>query len=195
MKRGIVYVRQSYHKKARDSQKNARNTVSPEVQEETCRALPEIKGCDVVKVERDLDISGGKVANRPAFLRILEGIRSDPPDVIAVYDQSRSFRNTTEALEFYALMERLPKIKVIFHIGSFERSAVGEFSYTTLAAAHTMERKMTGEKIQGTYGYLNARGLQTGAVPYGYRRAAEGSMIPEQAEAEVVRRVFEEYGS
>src|SRR6266700_5200083 len=110
MRRGRIYVRQSVHKKApKDQHKAARITVSPEVQEEKCRELPEIKGCDVVEVIRDLDKSGAKVASRPGFQAILNGIQTDPPDVIAVYDQSRTFRNTTEALAFYALMERLPQ--------------------------------------------------------------------------------------
>src|SRR5215472_16596789 len=55
-------------------------------------------------------------------------------------------------------MERLPDVEVVFHIGHFERSPVGEFSYTTLAAAHTMERKMTGSKIRSAYRYLNGQG-------------------------------------
>ena len=98
---GLIYIRQSRHK---DSER----TVSPEVQEEACRALPAIQGCDRVEVYIDLDKSGKSIAKRPDFQRFLERIVTSPPAVIAVYDQSRSFRNTTEALDFYALMERMP---------------------------------------------------------------------------------------
>jgi DNA invertase Pin-like site-specific DNA recombinase len=118
---GLIYVRQSRHKESE-------RTVSPEVQEQACRQLPAIAACDEVEVYRDLDLSGKSVTNRPNFQRFLHRIETAHAAVVAVYDQSRSFRNTTEALDFYALMERLPTVAVVFHVGHFERSPVGEFS-------------------------------------------------------------------
>jgi DNA invertase Pin-like site-specific DNA recombinase len=184
---GLIYVRQSRHKESE-------RTVSPEVQEQACRQLPGIRDCDVLEVYRDLDISGKSVAKRPSFQRFLERIQRKPPDVVGVYDQSRTFRNTTEALDFYALMERLSNVQVVFSIGHFERSPVGEFSYTTLAAAHTMERKMTGAKISSAYRYLNAQGAPTGQPPYGYERGDDG-LVAVEMEASVVRRIFDMYSS
>jgi DNA invertase Pin-like site-specific DNA recombinase len=186
MRLALIYVRQSRHKESE-------RTVSPEVQEQACRQLPAVRRCDEIAVYRDLDKSGKSVAKRPDFQRFLERIERDRPDVIAVYDQSRSFRNTTEALDFYALMERLADVEVVFQIGLFERSPVGEFSYTTLAAAHTMERKMTGAKIRSAYRFLNAKGAPTGQAPYGYRRTAIGAMEPVEDEAAVVLRMFRMY--
>jgi DNA invertase Pin-like site-specific DNA recombinase len=130
----LIYIRQSRNKRYE-------RTVSPETQESACRALPAIMRCSQVEVYRDLDLSGKSIANRPEFQAFLRRIQERPPKVVAAYDQSRSFRNTTEALDFFALMERLTQVEVVFHIGHFERSPVGEFSYTTLAAAHTMERE------------------------------------------------------
>lgn len=181
--RAIIYVRQS-HAKDRE------NTVSPQTQEEACRALPAVSSCDSIEVYRDLDISGKSVAKRPSFQRLLERLLQDPPDVIAAYDQSRAFRNTTEALEFYALMERLPLLQVVFVHGALDRSPVGEFTYTNLAAAHTMERRMTGAKIAATYAHLNAAGLPTGMPPFGYRREGREFVI-EAEEAAVVIRIFD----
>ena len=66
--------------------------------------------CDRVEVYVDLDKSGKSTAKRPDFKRFLDRIVTDPPAVIALYDQSRSFRTTTEALDFYALMERMPQV-------------------------------------------------------------------------------------
>src|SRR5260221_14393087 len=96
----LIYVRQSRHK-------DYERTVSPEVQEQACRALVQVRRCDDIEVFRDLDKSGKAVAQRPEFVRFLARVRAEPPAVIAVYDQSRTFRSTSEALEFYALMERM----------------------------------------------------------------------------------------
>jgi Resolvase, N terminal domain len=133
---GLIYIRQSRHKKYE-------RTVSPEVQEQECRELPEIQACSDVIVYKDLDLSGGSIKRRKAWLTLrarLESIRKDERVVLALYDQSRSFRNTAEALELYALLEQMPWIDVVFVHGTFDRSPIGEFSYTTLAAAHALER-------------------------------------------------------
>lgn len=97
MRLGLIYVRQSRHKESE-------RTVSPEVQEQACLQLPAVRGCDQLEVYRDLDISGKSVAKRPSFQRFLQRIQEAEPAVVELYDQSRSFRNTAEALDFYALM-------------------------------------------------------------------------------------------
>ena len=86
----------------------------------------------------------------------------------------------------------------MFHLGHFERSPVGEFSYTALAAAHTMERKMTGAKISEAKRYAAARGEMVGAVPAGYRWQGEGrdrELVIDEELAPIVRRVFSEYAT
>jgi DNA invertase Pin-like site-specific DNA recombinase len=57
------------------------------------------------------------------------------------------------------------EIEVVFVHGRFDRSPAGEFTYTTLAAAHAMERRMTGEKIRDAYQYATQRGEMVGQVP------------------------------
>lgn len=191
MSTALVYTRQSRHK-------DYEPTVSPQVQEASCRALAPVHECDVVEVFTDLDKSGKAIAQRPEFRRFLARIEADPPEVVAVYDQSRTFRNTAEALDFYALMERLRQVQVVFVHGSFDRSAVGEFSYIALAAAHTMERRMTGEKIRDGKRYAAASGEMVGAVPAGYRWEGSGrsrQLVIDEDVAPIVRRVFEEYAT
>jgi site-specific DNA recombinase len=184
----LIYVRQSRHK-------DTERTVSPEVQEDACRKLPAVAGCDQVEVYSDLDVSGGKLKGRLRFLALLERIQSGTVSAIAAYDQSRTFRNTQDALTFYALMEKRPDIEVAFVHGRFDRTPAGEFTYTAMAAAHSMERRMTGEKIKAAYAYRNAQGAATGPAPYGYRRTAHGTLEVMEPEASVVRRVFQDYAT
>src|SRR2546430_1435283 len=145
----LIYVRQSRHK-------DYERTVSPEVQEQACRALPAVAKCEAVEVFTDLDVSGGKRA-RKAYDAMLARIKASGVAVIAAYDQSRAFRSSLLALEFKALMEEPAnqKVAVVFVQGSFDRSAVGGFSYAVLAAAHQMEREMTGQKVAAAYAHLN----------------------------------------
>jgi DNA invertase Pin-like site-specific DNA recombinase len=146
----------------------------------------------------DLDRSGGSVKKRPDWRRFVERIAELRPAVIAIDDQSRTFRNTGESLEFYALMERLPEIEIVFYIGHFERSPAGEFTWTTMAAAHTMERKMAGAKVREAKRYAASKGEMVGAVPAGYRWEGtdrDRELVIDEEVAPLVRRVFEEYAT
>jgi DNA invertase Pin-like site-specific DNA recombinase len=184
----FIYVRQSRHR-------DAERTVSPEVQEDACRALPAVRACDQVEVFKDLNVSGGKLKGRRAFIEMLRRISTAQPTVVAAYDQSRSFRNTTDALEFYALMERRAEVEVVFVHGRFDRTPAGEFTYTTLAAAHAMERRMTGQKIGDAVRHLAAQGRMVGQVPAGYVRRSDGTVEIDEDAAAVIRHVFDLYAT
>jgi len=184
----LIYVRQSRHKEGE-------RTVSPEVQEQQCRGLPAVAACDQVEVFSDLDVSGGKLKGRKAFLALIDRVKGAEVSVVAAYDQSRGFRNTSDALDFYALMEKRPEIEVVFVHGRFDRSPAGEFTYTTLAAAHAMERRMTGEKIRDAYRYATQRGEMVGQVPGGYIRNPDGSISIDEDVAPTIRRIFEMYAT
>lgn len=184
----LIYVRQSRHKEGE-------RAVSPEVQEQQCRALSAVAGCDAIDVFKDLDLSGGKLKGRKGFLALVERIKAGGVNVVAAYDQSRAFRNTSDALDFYALMEKRSGVEVVFVHGRFDRTPAGEFTYTTLAAAHAMERRMTGEKIRDAYRYATQKGQMVGQVPGGYVRNPDGSISIDEDVAPTIRRIFELYAT
>ena len=187
METAVIYVRQSRNKPGE-------RTTSPEVQEEACRALAAVAACDRIEVFSDLDASGKNTKGRRAFLGLIQRIKDGGVSVVAAYDQSRTFRSTRDALEFYAFMGEYPSVKVEFVHGRFDRSAVGGFTYATLAAAHEMERRMTAEKRADTDGRKASRGEARGMAPYGYRWR-EGSWVVHEDEAAIVRRIFADYAT
>src|SRR3989442_15310101 len=156
----IIYVRQSRH---RDYERTAR----PEVQRQGCEQLPAVVRCDRVEVFEDLDASGGGTRKRRGYLALVERIASGDVSVVAAYDQSRTFRNTADALAFYALIERHPEIEVGFVHGRFDRSPAGEFTYTTLAAAHAMERRMAAGEVPDGLTVSAAKGAMGSQGPAG----------------------------
>jgi len=164
--------------------------------------LPSVAACDRVEVYQDLDRSGGGLGKREGFLSLLARLEGADPQgdvaVVASYDQSRAFRNTSDALDFFALLERKGWIEVAFVHGSFDRSPAGEFSYTAMAAAHAMERRMVGEKIRDSKRYAAARGEMIGAMPAGLIWSGTGvtrKVVVDEPVAEIVRRVFAEYAT
>jgi site-specific DNA recombinase len=188
----VIYIRQSRHK-------DYERSVSPEVQETACRTLKAVQGCEHVEVFTDLDVSGGKRARR-AYAAMLARIRDGGVAVVAAYEQSRAFRSTLIAAEFKALLEERAheSIEVVFVHGAFDRSPVGGFSYAVLAAAHEMERKMTGEKIREAKRFASSRGEMVGAMPLGLRWDGDGrgrTVLIDEEWAPVVRRIFDEYAT
>jgi site-specific DNA recombinase len=182
-----IYVRQSRNKPGE-------RTTSPEVQEEACRALPAVAACEAVEVFSDLDVSGKSVKGRKGLQALLERVKAGGVGVVAAYDQSRTFRSTQDALEFAAFMGERADVEVVFVNGRFDRGAVGGFSYTVIAAAHEMERRMVGEKRADTDRRKAERGEARGMAPYGYQWSSGQYAINEE-QAAVVRRIFEDYAT
>lgn len=194
MTTALLYIRQSRNKPGDQ-------TTSPEDQEAACRKLPAVAACEVVEVFSDLDKSGGSTAKRTGLRDFLARIEQGSVNVVAAYDQSRTFRKTADALAFYAFMEERPDIAVEFVNGRFDRDPVGGFSYTILAAAHELERKMTAAKRKAAAaGYL-VKGMHGGGpIPYGFRSVDNGTRASHELEldpetAPVVRQIFERYAN
>ena len=75
MSSALIYIRQSRHKADQ-------RTVSPEVQEQACRAMPATKACTEILVYRDLDVSGGKLKGRTAYAAMVKRIEAGPVAVV-----------------------------------------------------------------------------------------------------------------
>lgn len=182
----LVYVRQS-------DPRPGERSVSMDVQEEACCELPAVKACDEISKLRDAGISGGSTTRRTAFLKLLETIRNQKVDVVAFYDQSRAFRNTKDALEFRSLVEALP-IEIVLVHGQFDRTPVGGFSFTLIAAAHEFERKTVSQKTSDALRYKVSKGLMVGPVPVGYIRVG-GEVLVDPVWSETVARIFKLYAT
>lgn len=141
MSTAYIYVRHS-------ARAGMERTVSPEVQESACRALPAVAGSDTIEVYRDLGLSGGKRARRGYHALIARIRAADAGDVVAFYDSGRIAPDNLLSAEFYALMEQRPDVHVALVEGVFQRGPDGELSWTVQQAAATHLRKMTGRKIR-----------------------------------------------
>jgi DNA invertase Pin-like site-specific DNA recombinase len=197
MSAALIYIRQSRNKADQ-------RTVSPEVQEEACRALLAVRACSEVIVYRDLDLSGGlPPEQRPGFMALHQRIRAADKKherlVVATYNQSRLSRNNADSATFYAFIENRLWVDLVMVDGRFDRSPSGELTWTVMAAAATHLRKSTAKNIRDAYAHMNADGKATGMPPYGYRwwgspvRREGWEHDPERAE--VVRLIFSRYGT
>lgn len=164
--------------------------ISPELQEERCRALAVAKGLDVGLVFVDLDQSGGKM-DRPEFNRALERIREGVSGGILVARIDRFARTMQGALN---------TLDEITTAGGVVIAADGDFDTTTAMgrfARDMMLRLAELYREQATEGWADSRsnavrnGIHSGPrAPVGYYRNGERRLHPDPETAPVIVEVF-----
>ena len=172
--------------------------LSPDSQLEAVRVWADKNGFVVPDqyVFSDEGISGRSAAKRPKFNEMIALAKSadHPFDAILVWKFSRFARSQEESIVYKAMLQKAgvdvisisePLIEGPF--GSLiERIIEWMDEYYSIRLSGEVKRSMT----------VNAeRGKRQATPPYGYKKNPAGSpwMIPDEAEAQVVREVFDSY--
>lgn len=146
---------------------------------------------DLVRIYADEGISGKQMKNRTEFLKLLKDAELNLFDMVVVKDISRFARNT---VDFLTAVRGLKSIGVDVKFLSNNQTILGdsEFILTIFSAmaqeesANLSKRVKFGKKINA----------QKGRVPpriYGYDRIDNFTLVPNEIEAEVVKRIFYMY--
>jgi DNA invertase Pin-like site-specific DNA recombinase len=138
----------------------------------------------------DGGFSGGSL-DRPALKRLLADIEQDRVDVIVVYKIDRLSRSL---MDFAKLVETIEAHGVTFVsvTQSFNTTtSMGRLTLNILLSFAQFERETIGERIRDKFAASRARGMwMGGSVPLGYD-VQERKLVVNEAEAAVVRRVFQ----
>ena len=149
----------------------------------------------MVDVFADRGITGTSARKRPEFLRMIRLCRQKKVDIVLTKSISRFARNTVDCLKYIRALRELG-IAIIFekeNINTLE--ADSEIPITMLGAfAQAESESMSANIVWG-----KRQAMRDGKVTlqyrrlYGYRKGADGNpeIIPEQAE--VVRRIYDQY--
>jgi len=137
------------------------------------------------------DAISGAVETRPGLTALLSAIESKPFDVLIVSEQSRLARDTFFTL---TLIKRIEEAGVRIH-GYLDDSPItlaeetDEVKEFVRAWANSAERKKTGQRSRTIARRVVEAGRRAGGRLYGY---ADINGTPDPAQAEVVRRIFDE---
>jgi site-specific DNA recombinase len=190
MKRAFVYCRVSTEEQSQDDH------YSLALQEERCRDYAKSKSWRVAKVRKD--VGSGRNGDRPGFQELLQDVSAGAIDVVIVYRLDRLSRNVRDVYDF---LERTRQADVGFVSTSeaFDTTcAMGRAMLGVAAVFSQLTREMIGENTRDGMAKRARSGKYTGSTgnpPYGYSYStAEGKLLVDPAEAEVVRRVFDLYG-
>lgn len=138
----------------------------------------------------DGGFSGGTL-ERPALKRLLADVEQGRIDVIVVYKIDRLSRSL---MDFAKLVETMEAHGVTFVsvTQSFNTTtSMGRLTLNILLSFAQFEREAIGERIRDKFAASRARGMWMGGkVPLGYDVRGR-KLVPNEAEAPRVRRVFE----
>jgi site-specific DNA recombinase len=149
---------------------------------------------EFVGVFADKGITGTK-ANRPEFQRMLEAARQGQIDIIITKSISRFARNTAIMLSVSRELKDIG-VEIIFEKENISTlSGDGELMLTVLSSFAQEESKNVSDNLK----WRAREQFQRGEVMintkrfYGYDKVKQGNLVINEKEAEIVRRIFNEY--
>ncbi len=179
--RAIGYIRVSTDEQA----------LGPEAQREALRRWCATNGAELVATFEDLGVSGGlELDKRPGLLRALDALKANSATVLLVAKRDRLARDVLVA----AMVNRLAE-KAGAQILSADGTGNGDGPEALLMrnivnAFAEYERALIRARTRAALAVKCGKGERTGAVPFGYRLAADGLHLePLAAEQNIITAI------
>lgn len=183
--RAVAYLRVS-------TDKQAEHGVSLEAQRAKVEAYAALYDVELVAVEVDAGVSAAGL-ERPALGRALGMLREGRADAVLVVKLdrlTRSVRDLGELVDTYFASGRWALLSVGESIDT--RTAAGRLVLNVLASVAQWEREAIGERTAAAMATKRERGEYCGGhAPYGWSTAADGRLVPNEAEQAVMREARE----
>ncbi|SFN06889.1 recombinase family protein [Nitrosomonas communis] len=139
----------------------------------------------------DPGFSGGNT-ERPALKRLIADICARKIDIVVVYKIDRLTRSLADFSKIVEIFERF-EVSFVSVTQQFNTTtSMGRLMLNVLLSFAQFEREVTGERIRDKIAAAKRKGMWMGGVqPLGYD-VDNRMLIINEAEAAVVRRIFEE---
>lgn len=161
--------------------------ISPELQEEKCRALAKARSLEVGEVFTDLDRSGGKM-DRPELNCALERIESGVSGGIIVARIDRFARTLVGGMQAIEAIDKAGGV-VLTADGEFDTSTnTGELVLSIMLSLAQFELRRIRENWRDAQDKAKARGIHVAKPRLGYSR--EDGRLVENEHLQAVKDVF-----
>jgi len=180
-----IYVRVS-----RVAGREGDSYISPEEQEERCRAYLRAHGLEAGDVFVDEDRSG-RTMRRPGFEAAMDAIRAGRSGGIVVARLNRLARNRVATIRTVNEIEELGAAFLSVDPAVDTTTANGRFVLTIFAALAELESETIRQNWSIAHAYARARGVRIAPrVLFGFQRREDGTLEPHAEHAELVREAF-----
>jgi site-specific DNA recombinase len=190
MKRCAVYTRKSTDEgleqafNSLDAQREACAAYVLSQRHEGWQLLPETYD--------DGGYSGGSM-DRPGLAQLMADVSAGRVDVIVVYKVDRLTRSLADFAKIVEVLDAKGASFVSVTQAFNTTTSMGRLTLNVLLSFAQFEREVTGERIRDKVAASKAKGMWMGGpVPIGYK-LGDRKLIVDEAEAEVVRRIFARY--
>lgn len=171
------------------------NPDSIEVQVEKCSEWCHQNQIPILGVFADMAVSGMK-DSRPQYDMMMRQLRQNQADMVVIYDQSRMFRKLTAWFSFRDELAAMGVTVVSVTqpmIGKDLRDPTNFLTEGSMALFNQIWALQTRQKVIEKMRYMARNGQHTGGTPpLGYC-VVDGKLTVCEAEAKIVRRIFQEY--
>jgi DNA invertase Pin-like site-specific DNA recombinase/transcription elongation GreA/GreB family factor len=162
--------------------------ISPQEQEQRCRAQLAADRYEVGKVFVDLDESGA-TQNRPAFNEVMQRVRDGVSGGVCVARLNRFGRTTRGVLEDLEEIEARGAAFIAVEEKFDTSTSIGRFVLRMFASIGELELDRIREGWATTHASMIERGIQSGRVPIGYRKGEDRRLVPSEY-APIVEEAF-----
>ncbi len=139
----------------------------------------------------DPGFSGGNT-DRPALKRLLADLEHGQIDIVVVYKIDRLTRSLADFSKMVEVFER-NEVSFVSVTQQFNTTTpMGRLMLNVLLSFAQFEREVTGERIRDKIAAAKRKGMWMGGVPSIGYDVVNRQLVINEAEAAVVRRIFEE---
>jgi len=157
--------------------------VSLESQKNRIRAWAEMNDCNLIGIEEDPGISGGRIDNREGLQRAIH-IACEEKAVLIAYSLSRLSRSLKDTLLIAEKLEKAGADLVSLSEKLDTTSASGKMIFRILAVLNEFEREVLSERTSAALQHKKAKGEVYGPIPYGYNR--DGNILVKNIEEQEI---------
>lgn len=165
-----------------------------DVQERAVRAFALSQGYQLIELVTDCVSGATAPVEREGFRRVMDLAGEGAFTILLLYKFDRLARNVLHAVTSVHQMRDQHGIVIRSVTEPIDTATpMGEMIFTVLASMAAQERQVITERTFGGRREKAVKGgFAGGAAPYGYRRDKDGGLEVVEAEAAVVRRIFDE---
>ena len=157
----------------------------------------QIAECRVYALQNNLTVVGeyedramtGRNDKRPGFQRMIRAAERHEFQVLLTYKSNRLARNMLDALKYENRLDKAG-VKVVYCKEDFGDNAAGRLALRMMMSINEFYSDNLSEDVK--HGMLD--GAQkcrvVGAIPFGYRKGADGRLEIDEPAAEIVREIF-----
>lgn len=140
----------------------------------------------------DAAFSGGNM-ERPALKRLMADIEAGRVDVVVIYKIDRLTRSLADFSKMVEVFERQGVSFVSVTQQFNTTTSMGRLMLNVLLSFAQFEREVTGERIRDKIAASKRKGIWMGGVPALGYDVANRRLIPNEAEAKIIRHIFQRF--